>query len=100
MNDVTFIPNPLVGAEWERSVEARLAVAHVGEEVAAKAKELAPVDTGALRDSIASHMASDAGAAKAEILADVPYAAFVEFGTANMAAEPYLRPALEAVVGR
>lgn len=96
---VTFIPNPLVGKQWEHAIETKVMIAGVGEEVAAFAKTLAPVDTGALRDSIASHSGAE-GPASAEILAEVPYAAFVEFGTSLMEASPYLRPALDAVVGR
>lgn len=57
-----------------------------------KAKELVPVRTGFLRDSgvlvgtgYGYHVAFQAN-----------YAAFVEFGTSKMAAQPYLRPAIDA----
>lgn len=97
---VEFIPNPFVGVEWEHSPEALAAVAALGEEVARKASDLAPVDTGALAASIASHPHGLTETARAEILAEVPYASFVEFGTSLQAAQPFLRPALDAVVGR
>jgi HK97 gp10 family phage protein len=63
-----------------------------GAAVANRARQLAPVDTGKLRDSIHYHF--NANTLTLTVYADVPYAAFVEFGTSRMAAQPYLRPAL------
>lgn len=57
------------------------------------AKELAPVATGALRDSITSEVDKDELTAR--IGSDLDYALAVELGTARRAAKPYLRPALE-----
>lgn len=56
------------------------------------AKELCPVDTGNLRNSI-THQPVDA-----ETMAvgtNVHYAPYVELGTVKMKAQPYLRPAIE-----
>jgi hypothetical protein len=50
-------------------------------------KRLAPVDTGELRDSIEA-----VGGGRINIAAK--HAGDVEFGTKNMAAQPYARPAL------
>lgn len=64
--------------------------------VESTAKELAPVDTGRLRSSIASEVrrvASDT--IKGIIGTDVEYAKFQEFGTSKMDANPFLRPAIE-----
>lgn len=55
------------------------------------AKGYAPVDTGRLRNSI-SHTADDEAA---YIGTNVEYAAYQEMGTSKMAAQPYLRPAVE-----
>ena len=56
------------------------------------AKQLCPVDTGRLRNSI-SHAQQDENT---EVIGtNVEYAPFVELGTRNMAARPYLRPAAE-----
>lgn len=67
--------------------------------VAAKCKQLAqalcPVDTGALRDSITSQIEGDV----ITISAGTDYALFVEMGTINMAAQPFLRPSIGAVTG-
>ena len=55
------------------------------------AKELCPVDTGRLRNSISHETDSDS----VYIGTNVEYAAFVELGTSKMKARPYLRPAAE-----
>lgn len=65
------------------------------ERVAARARELVPVRTGTLRASIGVRTAS-AGAG-VQVEATAPYAAYVEFGTIHMAAEPYLQPAVDEV---
>jgi HK97 gp10 family phage protein len=56
------------------------------------AKETVPVVTGTLQSSIGY----TASGKSAEIFASAEYAAFVEFGTYKMAAQPYLYPALQA----
>lgn len=53
------------------------------------AKEICPVDTGRLRNSI-SHARDDNAA---YIGTNVEYAAAVELGTSRQKAKPYLRPA-------
>ena len=50
-----------------------------------------PVDTGNLRSSIDFEVGTD----DAEIFTPVIYARHVEYGTSRMAAQPYLRPALD-----
>lgn len=56
------------------------------------AKQLAPVRTGALRDSITVSESSHGGV---RIVVGVPYAGIVEFGSSKQSAQPYLLPALE-----
>jgi len=55
------------------------------------AKNLAPVDTGNLRNSITHEVEGK----EARVGTNVEYAPFVELGTVKMAAQPYLNPALE-----
>ncbi len=55
----------------------------------AGAKIAAPVDTGALRNSITSEIEPMRGS----VSVGVEYAAHVEFGTSHQAAQPYLMPA-------
>jgi HK97 gp10 family phage protein len=54
------------------------------------ARLVAPVDTGRLRSSIFVRR----GDGYVEVGSNVQYAAYVEFGTRHMAAQPYLRPAI------
>ena len=83
--------------------------------VVEEAKAICPVDTGDLRDSIVARAIRDEGQRIiGPVAATMPYAAFVEFGTGRrgaesagagpfqysmswpgMAAQPYLRPALD-----
>lgn len=65
-------------------------VSAIGERVAQSARELCPVDTGALRDSIEVSVQGNS----AVVSANTDYAAYVEFGTSKMPARPYLVPAL------
>lgn len=56
------------------------------------AKVYCPVDTGTLRNSI---MVDEVTPDKAVIAPHTDYAEHVEFGTSRMAAQPYMRPALD-----
>lgn len=66
-------------------------------EVQATATRLAPVDTGRLQASIDYVVTEDAEGPVALIGTNVPYGIFVELGTVHAAAQPFLRPALEAL---
>lgn len=66
------------------------AIATGAEVVAESARGSCPVDTGALQSSIAAQSSG----MNASISANTHYAAYVEFGTSKMAAQPYLVPAL------
>lgn len=66
------------------------ALEKIGLTAEAYAKLKCPVDTGRLRNSI-SHSRSDD---TAYIGTNVEYAAYVELGTVNTRAQPYLKPAV------
>jgi len=67
------------------------------------AQAIVPVDTGRLKLSIQSRVERKGDAVGAEIWSGaeseegkpVDYAAFVEFGTSKMKAQPYMRPAMD-----
>ena len=61
----------------------------IGAAAEANAKEICPVDTGRLRNSITHTQDGD----NAYIGTNVEYAPYVEFGTSRRKAKPYLRPA-------
>lgn len=73
---------------------ARAAVKRTADDIANTARQLVPVDTGALQDSIESSSISIGY--EAEVTVGEDYAGFVEFGTRKMAAQPYLGPAIDA----
>jgi HK97 gp10 family phage protein len=61
--------------------------------VQAGAKRRAPVDTGRLRNSIAT--AYENGGLRGIVGTNVEYAKFVEFGTRRTRAHPFMHPAFE-----
>lgn len=77
------------------------ALVRLGVRVQNAARELCPVDTGRLRSSVnSSGLQRDGRGPYVEVGTNVEYARYVEFGTLNSRAQPYLRPALlEAAVG-
>lgn len=80
-----------VGASTAASVR------RVAADIERTAKQLAPVNTGALRASIGVEYVGDGRSSVmgAVIRPTVDYGEFVEFGTSRMAPQPYLMPAFE-----
>ena len=100
--------------EWRRAdwppgdtPETRQALARIGGSIVRTAKKLAPVDTGSLQSTIRHTVTADTKGVHVLIQAGgmmgstqfVDYAAHVEQGTSRMAAQPYLRPAVQQAVG-
>jgi len=61
----------------------------LAEDVRDLAQSFAPVDTGRLQGSI--------NAEGGTVATDVEYAAFVEYGTSDTPAQPFMRPAADTV---
>lgn len=59
-----------------------------------RAKELVPVDTGELRNSIRTKVETDGDTVKGIIYTNKSYAAYVELGTSKQNPQPYMYPAL------
>lgn len=76
-------------------VQFRNIVAANGARLLNKATANAPIDTGTLNRSMTMDF-EDAGLT-ATVTPAVEYAAYVEYGTRFMDAQPYLRPAFDAV---
>ncbi|HML56575.1 MAG TPA: HK97 gp10 family phage protein [Solidesulfovibrio magneticus] len=74
----------------EEAMEAELQ-----EEVLPEAQALVPVRTGKLKASIAAGTERDGIVITGYVEAGVKYAPYVEFGTKDRAAKPFLRPAVE-----
>lgn len=60
-----------------------------------KAKDFAPVDTGALRDSITTQIDELPKTIRGVVAPHVHYAIYQEFGTYKMKAQPFMRPAVD-----
>ncbi len=69
--------------------------------LAERAREIVHVRTGHLRASIRAELGEDVEAEAAfspvQVIADTPYASFVEFGTSRMDPQPFLGPAAEEI---
>lgn len=71
----------------------------IGERILMLAVANAPVLTGELARSIEMSLGEDEmGHPEVIVGTSIRYGGFVEYGTSKMAAEPYLRPALEEAV--
>lgn len=68
------------------------ALERVGTEAEGYAKDLCPVDTGRLRNSITHQV--DTGGDAVYIGTNVEYGPYVELGTYRQAAQPFLKPAV------
>lgn len=93
VDELNKVAIDLHGAGLRAQLGARRAVAKTALEIEATAKSLAPVDTGALRNSISSDITD--GRYAAEIGPTVEYAPYVEYGTSRMAPQAYMGPALD-----
>ena len=92
----TFIPNPLIGAQLKLEPTMGAVLLAEAEEVAAEAKRIAPVETGAYRDSLRAEGGIEGSSFVGRVLSDVPYAAYVEFGTMDTPAFHVLARAIES----
>jgi len=90
---MTLIVNPFVGELIKADPEVRHHVHEAAEEMAEVARQNAPVDTGELRDSI--HVEDEGEGSRVVVGTD--HWIFPEFGTVDMAPEPYMRPAVDQV---
>ena len=60
------------------------------------ARQNAPVDTGALKGSISTEFDRNAESSTGTVYTNIEYGLYQEMGTVNMAAHPYMMPALNA----
>lgn len=85
-------------AERSRLDAAKMVVAKNGLRIQQGAMYHAPHDTGTLRRSIGLEI--EDGGLTADIKASAHYAGYVELGTRFMGAQPYMKPAFNAVKGK
>ena len=89
MSEILGLPQLLatfLRLQVEAEAGEKIAERAGGQVVANDMRKRAPVDTGALRDSIRVSAAKEG----AQVSANVPYARFVQFGTRYMEAQPFI----------
>jgi HK97 gp10 family phage protein len=64
--------------------------------ITSKAKDIVPVDTGNLKNSISYRPGDKAN--EMIVGANAPYAVYQEFGTRYMKPQPFMRPAIDLVI--
>lgn len=92
---VKFIPNPLGIEALKVSPFMVYGMNSVAEDVADRAQSIAPVLTGAYRDSIHAESGIEGGTARGRVVADDEAAPYIEFGTSDTPTFATLRRALE-----
>ena len=69
--------------------------------LAERAREIVPVRTGhllaSIRVELGEHVEAEVAFSPVQVIAETPYASFVEFGTSRMDPQPFLRPAAEEI---
>jgi len=96
MADSRFVPNPKAVEQLERGFAMQAHLKQRADEVAAEAKRIAPVETGAYRDSIEGVAGLDeSGRMVGRALAADWKANFIELGTIHQAAMHILSSAAE-----
>jgi HK97 gp10 family phage protein len=80
-------------SDWEQKLQPDVddALKRLAQAVLSDAKQLVPVRSGRLRNSLDAEVSDGEARVGSR---DVEYASMVEEGTRHMAAQPYLRPAL------
>jgi len=94
MITVAILSNRLPGLAAKVPGAARRLVQRAVVDVEGQAKQRAAVDTGALRQSIGGRMIGDTSG---EVGVGQEYAIYVEYGTVNAPAQPFMHPAADAV---
>jgi HK97 gp10 family phage protein len=101
---LTELEKKLTGLEEKLTEALSEALDEIAGKIRDDARDLAPVDTGALRRSIRTEkkgklevlvIAGGGGVTNPRTGREVDYAGYVEYGTSRMSPQPYMRPALE-----
>lgn len=93
ISDADFNMKIAIIADMARDDKLVSAMMEGGKIIETACKEYCPVDTGLLRSSIQTEAA---GSREVDIAPHTDYAAYVEFGTYKMGAQPYMGPGFES----
>ena len=81
------------------ATEMRAYMEAIGQACEVEVKDLAPVASGDLRDSVSHRVEREATGLVATVFFGKFYGIFKEFGTSREAAKPFLRPGVLKVIG-
>jgi HK97 gp10 family phage protein len=95
VSDLVRLVADLTTASGRAKAQASVVLTKTAADIEAAAKQLAPVDTGALKNSIGWEMGYGGDDLTVEIGPTVEYGAHVEYGTVNMAPHAYMGPAFD-----
>lgn len=95
---IIFDPEAIVELFEGEDGEVAKGMARIAIKCETRAKRKCPVDTGRLRASVTGTIQREDGEIVGYVGSDVEYAIYVELGTEHMAAQPYLRPAINEVL--
>lgn len=98
-SEVRALATRLEGAFARMKPRADVVVRKTAMDIEANAKQIAPVDTGNLKNSIGSRIVSDATGVEAIIGPTAAYGKFLEFGTSRMAPRAFMGPSLDRYSG-
>jgi len=96
MDDFTNLINQLGSLEGRIKNSIKEAVKINALEAEQKAKLLCPVDTGHLRRSISTEINETTDKILVDVLTNVEYGSYVEYGTSRQPAQPFMKPAYES----
>ena len=88
----------LASAGVKASARAGTAMGKALNDISAGAKNRVAVDTGATKNSISTEIQNRGNTLRGEVGPTTSYAGFLERGTSRQRAQPYLRPATDAVL--
>jgi hypothetical protein len=88
---VKYVPNPAATKQLSVDPMMMAMLAQAAAQGATNARAIAPVETGAYRDSI--HPETEPG--RGLVVADIRYASFIEFGTSDTQTYAVLRRATD-----
>ena len=91
---LAFVPNPAGIAALTREQHMAASMARIAAELEAEAKGIAPVETGAYRDSLRGEVELGEHGWEAHLVTDSPYWPYLEFGTSDTPMFATLRTAL------
>lgn len=97
MSELKRLAADLNAAAGRLPAKVGAAIQKAAFDVESGAKQRAPYDTGFLQNSIGTTIRTSSTLAEAEIGPTAHYGTHQEYGTYKMPAQPFMRPALEAV---